>query len=862
MDRIKEMIPAPGAISFEDRAKRAKPYDWGYGCTPRVTRLREECYSKAGVLKDWADVIGGVGVITFRKNVRLDIDRARIITKSFKETEGKPMILRKAEAVARLCEEMPVFIKQGELIVGDPNGAPDEVRWYPEISISYMPDALEAGFKHMVTPEEKKEILEDIYDYWKDKALDGVIANTLPKESLPFILRSPDNPSCFAGQWTSGCQITDYDYEKIFQEGVQARIHRAEEKLAELEGKAFEMSPADYISKKNAWESMIICGKAIIRFAQRHAELAREQAQKEQNPQRKKELEEIAAVCEWVPANPPRTFHEAIQFLWFNDVVGRYLVTPGVGSGTRLDQVWWPYYEKDMKEGRITRAEALELIECWMIKVQEVGAFAGHPQLFTLMSGGEVFYTANVGGSKPDGKDASNDLTCVILEGLVDVRFNHPPVMFRYHRNVNPDVIERVIELIRAGTGHPAIFSEDLMERWALMRGFSLHDAKRTQAAGCVTMSCTGKPLSSAHTAIIGFLAAAKMLEYALYQGQDATRHQEGKSLEPKSIYLSKGGVDLKERPVTKDPREMKSSEELLEATCEQLDFYTKIYAISHNISQQVIMDQSGDPFNSLMLDDCLDLGIDMFKYNKVFDSEPQFAALGFVNIADSLAAIQKLVFDEKKYTMNELLSALKANWKGYEVMRQDFLNVPKFGNDNDYADEWAIKVRTKMWETVRKTKDAWGKPFGMDGSSVIGYQAMSFGIGATPDGRISGHFMADGSCSPAAGADKKGPTAAMNSVAKMPFLHTSLFNQRFMPQDLEGENKKIFAEYLREWYEKKTIPHIQFNVVNTETLRDAQQHPENYSDLQVRIAGYSAYFIDIPKETQDSIILRTAHSF
>jgi len=316
------------------------------------------------------------------------------------------------------------------------------------------------------------------------------------------------------------------------------------------------------------------------------------------------------------------------------------------------------------------------------------------------------------------------------------------------------------------------------------------------------------------------------------------------------------------ERPVTKDPREMKSCDELLDATCEQLDFYTKISAVSHNIGHQTIMETNADPLNSLMLDDTLENGTDLYEYNKEFDSEPQLITLGFVNIADSLAAIQKLVFDEKKYTMDELLTALKSNWDGYEEMRQDFLNAPKYGNDDDAVDEWAVKVKQSLFETVQKTKDAWGNPFTIDGSSAIAYQALALGIGATPDGRMMSDIMADGSCSPAAGADKKGPTAVLNSVGKIPFLHTGLFNQRFMPAFLEGENKKLFTEYLREWYEKGTIPHIQFNIVNSETLRDAQEKPDKYPDLQVRIAGYSAYFVDLPFETQNSIICRTEHSF
>ena len=327
MGTMKEVIGMtgeiiPGSISFEGRAKKAKPYDWGFGCTPRVANLRSHVYSKSSVIKDWAEAVSGVGVVRFRKNVRLDVDRARIVTKVFKETDGMPIALRKAEVISRICDEMPIFIKPGELIVGDPNSAPDEVRIFPEIAVSFLPDALEGGFKDMVTPEEKAELLE-IHDYWKDKSLEYQIESMLPKEVLPFICRTPTNPCTNADLWNCGRTLMDYDYERLFQDGIKARVAKAEAKLEELKNKVSEMPPSEYMEKKNSWEGMIICGKALIRLACRYAELARQQAQKEVDPVRKKELEEIAAVCEWVPANPPRTFHEALQFFWFNETVGR-----------------------------------------------------------------------------------------------------------------------------------------------------------------------------------------------------------------------------------------------------------------------------------------------------------------------------------------------------------------------------------------------------------------------------------------------------------------------------------------------------------------------------------------------------------
>lgn len=851
-----EALENPGINSFEHISVKARPYEWGFGSTPRTARLRDEVYSKAVVVKDWADVVAGLGKTSFRRDVRLDVDRARLVTESHKETEGLPMVIRKALSMQKLCEEIPIFIEPGQLLVGDPNSAEDEIRWYPEAACDYMKEAIkpEGGFGHMVTDEERVQTLE-ICDYWKNRCQEALVSAAMPEDALAYVDRSMENPCFFANDWGSGRGLIGYDFEVLFKEGLKARMERrVEAKLAELEDKAMMgmegMSVDEYLEKKRNWKGQIIAARAIIRFGERYAELAEEEAKEEKDATRKKELEETARICRKVPGSPPETFHEALQFYWFIDVVGRYLVGPNNGSGARLDQIWYPYYEKDIREGRITRNQAKELVECLMIRVQAVGAYAEHPQLFTLAAGGEVFYTANIGGTNMDGSDASNDLTALLLECLATLRINQPPLMVRFHRNISDDMLTRITETVRAGTGHPAIFNEDLLEKWALMRGYSPYDAKRTQAAGCVAMNCTGKPLSSAFFANVGFLAQPKMLEYALFQGNDVLGHG------------NRVGNSKITRPKTKDPREMASADELLEAHCEQMRFHLEIANISHNIGHQVLMEVAPDPVNSFLLDDTLEEGKDLHKGWTEFDTWPNLISLGFVNVSDSLAAIQKLVFDEKKYTMDQILNAVRTNWDGQEEMRQDFLNAPKYGNDDEYADEWAVKSRVRIHEEVSKVKDAWGRPWSFDGSSAIAYQAMAFGIGATPDGRFAANILADGTRSPSAGSDSAGPTAVLNSVGKVPALQNELFNQRFMPQFLEGENKALFNEYMREWYEKMTIPHIQFNVVDSNVLRDAQKKPDQYPDLQVRIAGYSAYFVDLAPETQESIITRTEQGF
>ena len=403
------VIPAPGSVSFEDIVTKKVPHEWGYGSTPRTAKLRDDLFYKAAVVKDWGAVFSGIfdnaalqDKIGFRKEVRLDTDRARLITESYKETEGQPEIIRRANAIAKVCEEMPVFIKPGELIVGDPNSAPDEVRWFPEIAVSYMPDAITiGGFSKMVTAEERQETIE-VCDYWKSRCLEARIEAAIPPAmncGMAGMLGAPPGMNQEGGIYSESASVPAYDYDKLFQDGLKARIERAEAQLKALEDNCCEMNPVAFLEKSSAWKAMIISGKAIIRFAERHAELARELAAKESDPANKKNLEEIAETLDWVPANPPRTFRESLQFYWMVEVVGRYLAVHGYGCGIRIDQVWWPYYKADMEADRITRAEALELIECLFIKVQEVGIPACWPVFFAALCGGEIYYTCNIGGS-------------------------------------------------------------------------------------------------------------------------------------------------------------------------------------------------------------------------------------------------------------------------------------------------------------------------------------------------------------------------------------------------------------------------------------------------------------------------------
>jgi pyruvate formate-lyase/glycerol dehydratase family glycyl radical enzyme len=840
--KVRAEIPKPGSVSFEDRVTKGVPYEWGYGSTPRTASLRDSLYWKSSTTKEWINVAAGIGKCTFREGqeIKIDLDRARLVTRAYRETEGQPWAIRKAKAVEKLCAEMPIFIKPGELIVGDANGAPDEIRWYPETSAWWMPEGITTGgFSQMVSEEERKEIIEDICEYWKERSVGDRIRDAMPDFIRPLAAEQL-GWSLSVTSFEESRTVPAYDYEPLFEEGLQARIDKVEAKLRELEDRIGEMDPAEYLEKRHQWQAMALCGRAMIRYAQRLAELARQQAEAEKDETRKKELAELADILDWVPANPPRTFHECLQFNWIVEITGHFFAHCGNGSGARLDQLWWPYYEADMKEGRISREKALELVECLFLKIQDLGSPPEWPVVFSATSGFDIGYTFDICGSDGYGKDASNDLSCIIMEALANLHVNQPPPTVRYHRNISPDVVERAIDLNRMGMGHPSWHNEDLLEKWALMRGWPPEDAKRAQAACCIANNIPGKVVGGTGNGTFGALFAVKLLEEIL-----------GLFEVP----------DVPGRPELADPRQMRSADEILDAYCERLSFNMKIAVNVWNLAQQIIMEYSPDPCNSFLMDEAVERGVDLTQLHKEHDTWPITIFFGGINVADSLSAIQKLVFDDGKYTMDQLLEALRANWDGHEAMRQDFLSAPKYGNDDDYADEWAVKTLARTHDTVSQVVDAWGSPVTLDGSMAAGFQSIGLGCGASPDGRLGGTPLSDGTLSPMLGADRSGPTAVLNSIGKIPFMHTQLLNQRFIPQFLEGENKKLFAAYLQEWHAKGTIPHIQFNVVDNQVLRDAQEHPEKCANLQVRVAGYSAFWIDLAKETQDAIIARTEQS-
>jgi formate C-acetyltransferase len=499
-----------------------------------------------------------------------------------------------------------------------------------------------------------------------------------------------------------------------------------------------------------------------------------------------------------------------------------------------------PYYQRDLKEGRITKDQAQELLEFLWIKMDEFGLLEP-PELHGLQSGGTWYQTMNLGGMTKDGDDATNDMSFLMLDATESIRTLQPTFALRYHPKINPGIVYRTIDLLRTGIGFPAIFNDSTIIPFITNRGIPLEDAREYGIYACVLWSIPGKNMRKFPNP--GCLSAGKCLMLALYQGMDKFT---GKQI----------GC------MTPDVSSFSCIEDVLDAYGKQVEFVFDKMAKIDNIGRSLYRRYLQRPFTSALFDGCIEKGKDMTAWT--YHAYNPTLVAGTVNVVDSLAAIKKFVFDDKILTMKELVEACENNFEGREDLRQRLINeAPKFGNDDDYVDSLAREVYIRTSKEVAKSKDLYGASWCIDGSLGGGHYSIGRGCGATPDGRKDNEAFADATLSPMAGMDKNGPTAVIKSTSKIDPLMTQtlLLNQKFLPQFLEGENKKVFADYLKTWADLGHW-HVQFNVVSKGTLLDAQQRPEDYSDLIVRVAGYSAYFVDLSKGVQDDIIARTEQRF
>ncbi len=762
-------------------------------------------------------------------------ERAQLLTEFYASENGFSSIpVQRAKAFAYILENKSIPILEGELIVGERGPAPKATPTYPEICCHTIQDLDTLDTRPLTSykvDSQTKQIYQDeIIPFWTEKAMRPKLLSEMTPEWIAAFESGIFTE--FMEQRAPGHTVLD---GKIYKTGM---LDFKADIKASLEGLDY-YNDARAFDKAEELKAMDICANALIRFAERHVENALERAQNESNPARKAELEEIARVCQRVPAHAPTNFWEALQYYWFvhlgviTELNPWDAFTPG-----RLDQHLEPFYEVGLADGTLTREKAQELLQCFWVK------FNNHPATakvgVTAQESGTYTDFANInnGGLKADGSDAVNDVTYLILDVIKEMRLLQPSSNLQLSK-MNPDrFVKKAAEIIRTGFGQPSIFNADVVVQEMVRAGKSVEDARDGGTSGCVETGAFGKENYN----LTGYFNIPKMLELALHDGNDP---RTGKRIGPK----------------TGDPRNFKSYEELSEAFEKQLHYFIDIKVRGNNVIERLYAKYLPVPFLSLIIDDCIATGLDYHnggaRYNTTY-----IQGVGTGSITDALTAIKYHVFDEKTFTMAALLDAMDVDFEGHEKLRLTLVNkTPKYGNDDDYPDTIMRNVFELYFDAVTGRPNTKGGHYQINLLPTTVHVYFGAVMGAMPDGRKAGQPLSEG-ISPVQGADRKGPTGVIKSAAKMDHIRTggTLLNQKFTPQLLDNETGiQKFVHLVRSYFNMDGH-HIQFNVIDADTLREAQQAPEHYRDLIVRVAGYSDYFCDLSQELQDEIIARTEH--
>ena len=759
----------------------------------------------------------------------LDLERARLVTESYRQTENEPMILRRAKALAHILNNMTVYIRQGEMIVGNYASNSDSVPFYPELAWKWIKRETAAGqvYDCMLSEAGRRE-LEKICDYWGNFSIHHRLNRYLPG-ALKEVF------------WVFNWEASTPNYDKIFRVGLKGILQEVMDKKASLEQEymAETMNGEEYLRKRDVLDGMVITLGAVIAWSKRYAALARDLAEKEKDPTRKAEIESIARHCEWVPENPARTFREALQCYWLIHLIVNFIDLPQVGSGIRLDQSLYPFYERDVREGKLTRDDAQEWVEFLFVKFQETGFL--HAPIWSGFGGGALgFQTVTIGGVDARGNDVTNELSYVVLDATKSVRAIVPPLALRWHDGIPRRLVDKAIEVMASGMPQPAIFNDKVNIVRLVDLGCSLEDARSYSINNCMVPTIPGKNMDH-----ISAWASGVPLPLCMTT-----------ALGMPHLFYKKAGETVI------DSRKIGSIDELMDATVENYRWTIRRLVLVGNLSDALYREYAPRPFLSAIIDDCIERAQDVREWNYKPDYR-DVTLFGLNTVADSLAAIKKVVFEDRKASMEEMIDALKKNWDGYGALRKACLDAPKFGNDDDYVDLISRELARRFNEETRRCRTNRDTPVIPDGTAATAWWSFGRICGATPDGRLAGDPFNDGSVSPMAGRDQRGPTAVLKSVSKVDPLITwnQLFNQTVMPDHLKGNNARLFAQYLKTFGDLG-IHHIQFTTVNRDMLEDAQMHPEKHPTLQVRVAGFAAYFIDLDKNLQDSIIARTPQCF
>ncbi|RZN63151.1 MAG: formate C-acetyltransferase/glycerol dehydratase family glycyl radical enzyme [Thermoproteota archaeon] len=771
--------------------------------------------------------------------VKISLERAKLITEFYKSdmAKGKSIPVQRALAFKYLMENVSLPVEDGQLIVGLRGTGVKEVPTYPEICTHSLEDLeildTRKNMPYKVDEETKELYKNEIIPFWRGRAMRDIIFDSLPKEWID---------AYEAGIWTEFMEQRAPGHtaggERIFIMGVLDIKEEIRKKMEEL-----KPSDPEYCEKMEELKAMDIVADAILIYARRYADKLEKMAEEEKDPVRRQELKQMAEICRWVPAHAPRTFWEALQHYWFIHVGVTYETNPWDSFNPgRIDQHLYPFYKKDIEEGRLTREKAKELLQAFWLKfnnqpaVPKVGVTA--EESFTYND----FSKLNVGGLREDGSDGVNELSYLILEVLDEMRTLQPNTAVLVSEK-NPDhFLIKAIKVVGPGFGEPPFFNFDGAIVKMLRQGKSLEDARKCGVSGCVETGAFGREAYI----LTGYFNLPKILEITLNNGVDP---RTGKKI----------GIE------TGDPREFRSFEDLWNAFLKQLKYFMDIKMKGNDIIESLYAKYLPVPFLSLWIEDCVKRAKDYNSGGARYNTQ-YIQVVGLGTLTDSLAAIKYHVFDAKTFSMDDLLEALRRDFNGYELIREILRNpdrTPKFGNDNDYADEIAKRIVDTVVAIIESYPPSSVRRASRRAYFLPTTVHVYFGkvTGATPDGRKSGFPVSEG-ISPVQGMDRRGIAAVFRSVAKCDWDKTggALLNQKLTPDIFESEeNIRKLAQLIRTFF-RMGGHHVQFNVVSADLLREAQRRPQDFQDLMVRVAGYSDYFVNLPKGLQDEIIERTEH--
>lgn len=782
---------------------------------------------------------------------RIDIERALYFTQSMQETEGQPLVLRWAKALMHIARNMTVYVQEDQLLLGRAGCDGRYGILYPELDGDFLDIAVRdlptrKTSPATITPEDARRVVEEIAPYWKGKTYHEALNAALPAEVHKLTYDDPEGLiSRFIVNETSSFRSSIqwvHDYEKILKRGFNSIKKEAREKLAALD----PLSAKDDREKRPFLEAVMIVCDAIVLWAKRHAVLAREMAEKESDPVRKAELLRMAENAEHVPGEPARDFWEACQSQWFTQMFSRIEQKTGTTiSNGRMDQYFQPYYKQDREAGKITEAQAMELLECMWVGMAEFIDMYISPTGGAFNEGYAHWEAVTVGGQTPDGRDASNDLTYLILKSKREFPLHYPDLAARIHSRAPERYLWDVAETIKYGSGFPKLINDEEIVPLYVSKGATFEEALDYAVSGCTEARMPNRDTYTSGGAYINFAAAVEMV---LRNGR------------MKKYGDQKLGVE------TGDPRSFTIWDQFWNAYVEQHLLFLKTAFTQQYIINKLRAEHFAQPMGSAMHDLCMKHCIDLHQ-----EQIPEginlgyFEYMGLGTVVDSLAAVKKLVFEEKKLSMDKLIAAIDADFEGYEDVRALLRSAPCYGNNDEYADA--------IGRDIDRISVEYGNKYSMSDLGIhndVRYVPFTshvpFGkvVSATPNGRTDGFPLSDGS-SASHGADVNGPTAVLlsNCTTKNMGLRdraARMLNIKFTPKCVEGEQgTEKLVSFIRTFCDLK-LWHVQFNVVNKGTLVAAQKDPQKYRNLIVRIAGYSAYFVDLSPDLQNDLIARTEH--